>query len=511
MPKKKSSELYDLVHLLSKNEAGYFKKFSARHSSEENLDYVLLFNLISRQKKHDDTALQQQYKFRNFSRLKNYLYQSLLQSLYSYHSGSNSNTLLRKYINDIELLYGKALYRQCKKLLKKAKALALLHEKFNAVTELINWEIRILQANTELEALQKNSERFLKENLEAFEKMQNTTQYIILYSRIFSLIRTRGPARSHAGQLPYDNIMKDKLLRRENQALSGYALMLYYHIHTVNAFACHQPEKENYFSRSLVTHIEKNPALFEEEKERYLISLNNLISSSIRMGNFEEAARYILRLKALPVSGPRQPDSNNLAHRVFARSFILELFLHNRKGEADKALAVISRHEQQLKKTHNRINLANLTELYYRIAYSYFIAGEYKRSLAWVNKLLNDKTMSPINEFYSYSLLLNIIIHIELKNFEYAFHLVKNTFGSFKKQGKLNSFENALIKCLHNVSSAGHAGRPLRKIFAEHTERIKKTAQDPYEMFILYQFDMLSWLQSKLNNKTFADTIRSGK
>lgn len=510
MPKKKSSELYDLVHSLSKNEAGYFKKFSARHSATEDLDYIQLFNLLSRQKKHDDGAILKQYKFRNYSRLKNYLHQSILQALYSYHSNTNSSALLRKYINDIELLYGKALYKQCKKLLKKAKRTAVKYEKFNAIIDLINWEIKIMQSNTELEALQKSSSRFLKENHEAFERMQNITQYTILYSRIFSLARTLGPARSPEGKKLYDKIIQDPLLRDEKRALSAYARMIYYHIHAVYTFACHLPARENHFSRLLIEHIEHTPTLLEEEKERYLISLNNLISSSVRMRNFEEATRCISKLRSLPVSTPNQPDYNNLAHRVFARSFIQELFLYCRKGEPDKALAVINTHGLRLKKLRSRINIANLTELFYRIAYSYFMAGESKKALEWTNKVVTDKAMNPINEFYSYSLLLNIAIHIELKNYDYASYIVKNTFEALKKKGGLNAFESAVVKCFMAISaSEGKEEQIILKKYKKHEDTLRSLANNPYENFVLYQFDILAWLQSKIEKRPFSEMIRS--
>jgi len=76
MPKKASSDLPDLISSLTKNEAGYFKKFSARHSDSTDKDYLRLFDQLS-----GENLPAKEKAFKNPSRLKNYLHHSILLSL----------------------------------------------------------------------------------------------------------------------------------------------------------------------------------------------------------------------------------------------------------------------------------------------------------------------------------------------------------------------------------------------------------------------------------------------
>lgn len=509
MPKKKSSELYDLVASLSKNEAGYFKKFSARHSPRGKLDYITLFNALAGQKSHDDEALAERFKFKNYSRLKNYLYHTVLQALHSYHIHSNSNAQLRKYLSDIELLYGKALYRQCKKLIKKARAIAIRYEKFNVLIDLIGWEVKILQANIELGMLQKNSGKFLAESREAFEKMQNITEFSILYSQVYSLIRTLGPANTSSAKEPYAQIMANRLMKNEKEIRSDYARMLFYHISSVCSFACHLPDREHAFTKQLVNHIENVPVLFEEEKERYLIGLNNYISSSIRTRRYREAGLYISKIRSLSLSLKKQAGANNLAHRVFARTYILELFLYNISGDQAKALNVISDNEVQLKKLQKKINIANIAELYYRIAYTFFIDGQFKRSLAWLNKMLTDKKLDSIHQFNSYGLILNIAIHIELNNLNHARYLVKAAMARQKRAHTFNDLEKDSLACFTEILEAAGKGEVSRKaVYMKYAQQLSRYERKQHENIFLYYFSITCWLRSKIQKMPLADAIR---
>jgi hypothetical protein len=51
-----SDELFRLIHSLSVEEKGYFKKFATRHTTNDSI-YLKLFNTIAKQDAFDETQL----------------------------------------------------------------------------------------------------------------------------------------------------------------------------------------------------------------------------------------------------------------------------------------------------------------------------------------------------------------------------------------------------------------------------------------------------------------------
>ena len=67
-----SDELFRLIHSLTIEEKGYFKKFAARHKTSGNV-YLRLFDAINKQKVFEEKLLIKSFAAYNFADLKLYL------------------------------------------------------------------------------------------------------------------------------------------------------------------------------------------------------------------------------------------------------------------------------------------------------------------------------------------------------------------------------------------------------------------------------------------------------
>ncbi len=72
----------------------------------------------------NEKKIQQLLGITDLSRIKYYLYDSILKCLRSYYKDLSINAKLTDMLRDMEVLHKKALFEQCKKLLKKVKKLA---------------------------------------------------------------------------------------------------------------------------------------------------------------------------------------------------------------------------------------------------------------------------------------------------------------------------------------------------------------------------------------------------
>ena len=127
---KTTDHLFRLVKSLNKSEKGYFKKYANFHVRNEMNNYIRIFDAIDLQTEYNEARLL--HKFRNerfvkqFAVAKKYLYDIVMESLEAYHR--NSTTEIRSLLTRVEILVDKGLHSQAKKLLRKAKEMARIHE-----------------------------------------------------------------------------------------------------------------------------------------------------------------------------------------------------------------------------------------------------------------------------------------------------------------------------------------------------------------------------------------------
>ena len=156
---KPSTELFKLIKSLTKSEKRFFKLSSSLQSGDKN--YLKIFDFIERQPNYDENELKKVFKGETFIKHlpseKNHLYKLILKSLRSYYSEQSVDSTLKQEIKNVEILYNKALYKECEKFVSRAKETAKKYEKFYYWFELIGWEKRLLESAFESGVLLKRS------------------------------------------------------------------------------------------------------------------------------------------------------------------------------------------------------------------------------------------------------------------------------------------------------------------------------------------------------------------
>ena len=98
--------------------------------------------------------------------------------------------------------------------------------------------------------------------------------------------------------------------------------------------------------------------------------------------------------------------------------------------------------------------------------------------------------------------MLYIIAHYEKGNYDLLPSLVKSTYHEFASKGMLYKFESVLLgffakKIPGKIESA--------KAFVKLKEEIRSIARE--EKMPFEQFDYLSWVESKIQNRPFAGIV----
>ena len=148
---------------------------------------------------------------------------------------------------------------------------------------------------------------------------------------------------------------------------------------------------------------------------------------------------------------------------------------------------------------HHRIMVFN-----YKIATLYFGNGDYEKAIDYLQEIIN----SPIElriDLHSYARLLHLICHYEIGNYDILDSLVKAVHRFMLRMKNLTVVEEKIFRFLKksyiNAQNIREGLKPL-------LESIRHLEKNRHETRAFAYLDIISWLESKVNNSTMQAVIQ---
>jgi tetratricopeptide (TPR) repeat protein len=499
---KPSTELFDLVKSLTKSEKRFFKLSSSLQSGEKN--YLKIFDVIDRQKTYDEDAIKEQFKkeifIKHFPSEKNHLYKLILKSLRSYHSDNSVSSILKQEIKNIEILYRKALFRECNKFLARAKKIAIEREKFYYWFELISWEKLLLEEAYEAGEFTTDLDALIKEEQEVIEKLRNLAAYHVLYSKINYVFRSGGYVRNDKDRGLVEEISHHPLIIGRNTALSYRAATICYYIQGFCAMATVDKESAYVKFMRVKGILDSKPLVRDDLPKRYILTLSSLLRIQIDTGRIDEALEMIQMMRK--VSKKSAFASEDIALRVFKSTYLAEMRIYEKKGEYEKAIVNIEFVVNGLDYNEGKMNKEQELLFLNTISTVYFGAGRYKESLQWLNRVLNDNEPNLRQDLYSYARLFNLVVHFELGNYDLLEYIIKSTTRYLSKRERDHDLEVVILNYMKRLVR-GTQNSDLHDIFVEFKEELTEQLSRQNDEIILDYFNFIIWIDSKLKGIPF--------
>lgn len=504
---KPSSELFKLVKSLSKSEKRFFKMSSSLQSGDKN--YLKIFDLIEKQEEYNEEEIKKTFKnevfIKHLPSEKNHLYKLILKSLRSFYSEQSISSILKQEIKNVEILYNKALYKECEKFVGRAKLLAEEYEKFYYWFELISWQKKLLEEAYEEGEFSTNLDELIAEEELVIAKLRNLAEYQIVYSKINLIFRSGGFTRNEKERKIVDDIAAYHLIKGKNTAISTRAASMCYYIKGLCAATNRNFEDSFQFFNRTREILDDNPKIKEDSQQRYVMTLLHLLRCYIDSKDYDHAQALISEIRALP--DKKAFNSVDIFVKIVSNTFNHELNMLLKMGDFGKALALIPEIDKQFGLHKDKISKEQELYLLYNKAYSYFGVGEYKKSLSFLIDVLNDNEQNLRQDIYSFSRLLNLIIHFELENYDYLEYIIKSTNRYLSKYEKDYKVEDVIIKYIRKLSKASSIVVQL-EIFEQMDKEISLLLKDHHEQIILEYFDIQAWINSKLNKSSFLKEVK---
>ena len=507
---KPSTELFSLIQTLTKSEKRFFKLNSSLQSGEKN--YLKLFDYIEKQSAYNEEQLKKYFEKEKFIQHlpseKNHLYKLVLKSLRAYYSDQSVKSQLKQDIKNIEILYQKALYKECAKFVKRSKKVAKDYEKFYYLFELIAWEKKLMEEDFEDGLFNHNLDELIEEETLVIEQLRNLAEYHILYSKINYIFRSGGFTRNDTERNVVDEIADYHLIKGKNTAVSVRATSICYYIKGLCAASIRDYDDALINFRKAKAVMDKNPKIKSDLTNRYIYTLNFLMHCYIDNNDFSNANR--LHKEVCDLSDDKNYKSLDSEVKIFSTAAIGKMQILNKQGDFDKALAFIPEIDEKVERFSDKLNKEKILLINYSKAYAYFGANDFKKGLRLINDVLNDNEKQLRQDVYSFSRIFNLVIHFELGNFDFIDYESKSTSRYLNKHEKDYQIEKVFMRYIKKIAKEDFA--PDKKVlFEEFYVEVEKLMKDSSEQVILEYFDVKSWVYSKIKRISFAEAIKTIK
>ncbi|MBF03740.1 MAG: hypothetical protein CMP76_10625 [Flavobacterium sp.] len=498
--------LFILIKSLSRSEKRQFKLYANRLDVNVNAKFLLLFNLLDKMDSYNEEAILNSKIVTKLqlSNLKAHLYKQILVSLRMNPVNQNNRILIREQLDFATILYHKGLYKQSLKILEKAKIAALENEEKNIAYEIVELE-KVIESQYitrsivgRADELTTQAKKLSKENVIA-SKLSN------LSLQLYSIMLKSGYAKSDAEmqeitlyfnkELPHCTITD--LGFREKLWL--YKAHLWYSFLIQDFLSCYK------YAKKWVDLFYDNPKMIYLNPVWYIKGVTYLLECLYLIKHktlFKETLDKLEETIALDAF----PKNDNVSILSFLCIYNSKLNLHFIEGTFDQGLALIDPVLKKIKTDEDKIDEHHVMVFYYKIACMYFGVGNNIKCIEYLQKIIDNRNLSMREDLMCFARVLSLVAHYEA-SLDYKLELqLKSTYKFLIKMNDLHEVQREMIKFLRNLGSI--YPHQLKGEFKKLHSRLKKYEDHPYERRAFLYLDIISWLESKIENRPIMTIIK---
>jgi hypothetical protein len=506
MPNRSTDTLFQLIKSLEKSEKRNFKLYVTRNSASEDLKIVQLFDALDKMDEYDEAVLlkkNESIKKQQLSNLKAHLYKQILSSLRLINDESNIDIVLHEQMDHARILYNKGLYLQSLKVLDKLKEQARLRNQFTYLQQAIFFEKKI-ESLYITRSIQDRAEQLSKEATEVNESLTLVTELSNLSLQLYSLYINHGHARNEKEDADIQNYFKERLGDKATKCKSFYEKLYFYQCNCWTVFIRQDFLQYYRYTQKWVNLFEEEPYMIELETAHYIKGMHNLMGSHFDLGNHQKLEDSLHTFKHFCDSKIVEQNINNKI-QCFVYYNISLLNKHFLEGSFTKGLQLVPEIESKLKEYEIYLDRHRILVFYYKIACMYFGSGDYEKAIDYLNKIINWK-VDLRSDLQCYSRLLHLIAHYEFGNYDILDHLIKSVYRFMAKMQNLSVVEEEIFKFLRHSFHLSVTGiKPeLEKLLI----KLKKHQSDRFESRAFMYLDIISWIESKLENVPVQDVLK---
>ncbi|SFW45915.1 hypothetical protein SAMN02927921_01716 [Sinomicrobium oceani] len=499
MTNAQKDSLFVLIKSLSKSEKRQFKLYVNRLGVNADAKFLALFNLFDKMHDYNEKEILKSgiVKKQQLSNLKAHLYKQVLVSLRLNPVNQNIRIQIREQMDFATILYHKGLYRQSLKILEKAKQLAIENEEKNIAYEIVEFE-KIIETQYITRSMSGRADELAVQAKEL--SMQNviTSRLSNLSLQLYGILLKSGYVKSdeenqRITEYFYSRLPKCKLEDLGfREKLWLYKAHLWYSFLTQDFLSCYK-----YASKLTDLFYENEQMIYLNPV--YYLKGNNYLLESLFMLKYKTQFKAVLERLEKTIASEPFPKNENVSSLCFLYIYINKLNLHFVGGTFEEGLSLVDDILKELKAHRDTIDEHHVMVFYYKIACMYFGNGDNRMCISYLKKIIDNKNLTMREDLMCFSRVLSLVAHYEAGMDYHLDVQLKSTYKFLLKMNDLHEVQKEMIKFLRNLGNI--YPHELKKEFKKLHSRFKELDNDPYERRAFLYLDIISWLESKIENK----------
>ena len=175
-------------------------------------------------------------------------------------------------------------------------------------------------------------------------------------------------------------------------------------------------------------------------------------------------------------------------------------------GDFKSGVSLMAKIKPRLENFIKQLDNHSKIILYYKVACLYFGNDNYRETIPWLNRIFTSEQVDIREDIHSFARILNLISHYELGNMDVIDYYIRSTYRFMLKKDDLYRFQKAILSFLRKLAEEFEE-KDLIPEFEKLRDKLIPLQESAFEKRAFIYFDIISWLESKIQSKRVQDLI----
>lgn len=497
--------VFELVRGMSKAEKRNFRLYATRSAANQEAKFLALFDALDALEEYDEAKVLKKSGIRKeqLPNMKSYLYRQILVSVRLLNVQHIGVMEIHEMIDFARILYDKSMFRQALSMLDKAKTLALEYQNFTLALEIVEFEKRV-----ELRYMNRSAKdriAGLSDQAEALsERIVNVNDLSNLLVQLYSLNLQLGYVRSEKDRKMVTDFFKSKLDGYDDCGMSFherlylYQAWMWYNYIRYDFVMCYR------YALKWVGLFDERRDLISAYYDHYVRAVSRLLDVLFMTRQHDRMVQVIGKFERKLTK--IRPMTDNLF--ILSNLCLLQakINVHFLEGTFADGVSLASQVDEFLNGYGGSVDEHYRMLLYYKMACMYFGNGDYKRCIGYLHAIISIPNPQFRRDLQVFARILHLIASYEAGDDYSLEYQIKNVYAFVMKVNDMHSVQHEIITFLRripHVYASDFKGELVRLY-----EHLKPFEKHPYERRPFFYLDIISWLESKIENIPIAEIIQ---
>lgn len=478
--------------------------YASRNISEKEPLTIQLFDVFDKQKSYDEKKINSalpKLKSNVLSNQKAHLYELLLGSLRLIHH-NDPKIRIKELISYADVLHIKGLYRQSLAQLQKAKQLASSHKEDILRLEIIELEKQI-ESRYVTRSHSERAEELIKESKDLRHQFYFQGSWSDLSLSMYDYYLKSGHTKNEEEHKQIKKYFQQNLPQEsEADLIHAYQCYVWFYYITQDFVGCYK------YARKWCDLYENDDTLIENEPEMYMRGLHNALSALFYCDDVKRFRKELKVLKGFVDLREKEFNENQMIQSfIYLETAKLNLFFL--EGKFSEGASYCKNLEEKMKENEGKLDVHRAMVFEYKMASLKFGSADFQGAIRHLNFIINHPSLELKEDIQCFARILSLIAHYELGNDDLIDFQIKSTYRFLLKLKDYQKVQSAILNFLKK--SVYMDRKQLTPDFIALREELLVVLQDPYERRPLLYLDLISWLESKIQNRPVELVIQEKK